>query len=434
MRNLTKAIALVILLTSTAFGVLAQKKAKIIDSSAKKKPAWVNTLVKDYIIVTASSNTLEDAQEKALAKVKERIISSVAENIQTESEYFRSETVHNNDADFKEKFETATKTRAADIPFIKGISLSKVDAFYWEKESFKDNIKFYYHIKYPFNAAQLKKLIYEFEKADQELTDRLNSLLKKAENIESLEMMSQTEKELQALSDGFLDVDPRKDKANVGIAKLKDMMKNFSIETVSSTLGEIHVVLKVGEQTITTARKPKVTSNCAKIVEVKSKTPEWIIKYNYDECYDDPDNSVNIIFRSAYGKAKNEYFFNINADKIDIFVNDDINISGGEDNGIEIKNATGTISLTSKYDSGFTIEKIILNFGKEAPIIIDNINQTYTGKGKHTLSFTIPQSLNKDIYNSRSYDMIKGSIHYKSVKTGEKSIYKMFNQNITTSW
>jgi len=30
--------------------------------------------------------------------------------------------------------------------------------------------------------------------------------------------------------------------------------------------------------------------------------------------------------------------------------------------------------------------------------------------------------------------MIKGSIQYKSVKTGETSIYKMYNQDITTSW
>ncbi|MBI9069714.1 MAG: hypothetical protein JEZ09_20625 [Salinivirgaceae bacterium] len=412
----------------------AQKKPRIIEESSKKKPEWVNGLVKDFVIVVASSPTLDDAQQKALAKVKEQIISSVAENIQSTSEYLRSETVKNDDSDFAESFKTATKTRAADIPFVKGIALSKVDEFYWEKESYQDNIKYYYHVKYPFSRIQLEKLIKEYEKADQALTDQLEGILGKIDALDNLEEMSQTEKELEALAQGFIDVDPRLDQANVGIAKLKDMMKNFSIETVNNTLGEIRMILKIGEKTLTTSRKPSVSSNCAKIIDVKSKTPEWIITYSYEECYEDPDNVIKVTFKSSFGKASNEYAFNINAEKIDIFVNNDINLNGGTDNGTEIENAKGIMSITSKYDSPFIVEKIILKFGDEAPIIIDGINQNFTGSGKHDLEFTINQAISKENYSAKKYDMIKGTIHYKSVKTGEKSIYKMFNQTITTAW
>lgn len=428
-------IVLAILIGFVSF-IQPVQAQKVADKSSKK-PSWVNALVKEYIIVVASSPTLDDAQQKALAKVKEQIISSVAENIQTSSEYFRSENVKNNNTDFSESFQTATKTRAADIPFVKGISLSKVDAFYWEKvvvDKKTKKYKYYYHIKYPFSRTQLLVLIREFEKADKALTAQLEGLLNKIDAMNSLEEMGQTVKELEALAAGFIDVDPRRDKANVGIAKLKEMLRSFSIETVNNTLGEIRLTLKVGEKTVTTARKPKVKSNCAKITDVRSKKPEWIIKYTYDECYDDPDNVIKVEFKSSYGSAKNEYSFNINADKIDIFVNNDINISGGNASDSVVTDAKCHISITSKYASAFEVKKVILKFGKEPPIIIDNINQTYEGEGKHDIDFIINKELAKSTYSATKYPMIKGTIEYKSVKSGEQSIYKMYNQKITTAW
>ncbi len=432
-----KSIIVIAILIGFISFIQPTQAQKVVEESSKKKPSWVNSLVKEYIIVVASSPTLDDAQQKALAKVKEQIISSVAENIQTSSEYFRSENVKNNNTDFSESFQTATKTRAADIPFVKGISLSKVEAFYWEKvelDKKAKKYKYYYHIKYPFSRTQLLVLIREFEKADKALTMQLEGLLNKIDGLNSVEMMSQTVKELKALADGFIDVDPRKDKANVGIAKLKSMLKNVSIETVNSTLGEIRLTLKLGDKTVITSRKPKVRSNCAKITDVSNKKPEWLITYTYDECYDDPDNVIKVEFKNPYGKAENEYFFNINAEKIDIFVNNDINISGENSSDSVVTGAKCHISITSKYETAFEVKKVILNFGKEAPIIIDNINQTFNGKGKHDIDFIISQELSKSVYSAKTYPMIKGTIEYKSVKSGEQSIYKMYNQKITTSW
>ena len=124
MRKILIALALLV-----GFGMVNQtyaQKAKVLEHQPKKKPAWVNTLVKDYIIVVASSNTLEDAQEKALIKVKEHIISSVADNISSTSEYILTEDTKSGDMSITENYKVATKTRAADIPFIKVISVNQV--------------------------------------------------------------------------------------------------------------------------------------------------------------------------------------------------------------------------------------------------------------------------------------------------------------------
>ncbi|MGD9992176.1 MAG: hypothetical protein AB7S69_02660 [Salinivirgaceae bacterium] len=434
MKSIIMLFALMFSLTVATVNECQAQKRKVKESSERKQPDWVNGLEKGYVIAVASSTGLEDAQQKCLAKVKEQIISSVAENIQTSSEYFRSEQTQNNNSQYAESFQTATKTRAADIPYIKGISLTNVEAFYWEQVEEPAGLKYYYHMKYPFSQAQLKMLIMEFEKADRALTEQLEGLLAKIDVMESLEEMSQTEKELKALSEGFIDVDPRRDKANVGIAKLKDMMKNVSVETINNTLGEVRMSLRIGDRVVTTSRKPKVRSNCAKITDVRNKGREWVVSYSYDECYEDPENSIVAEFLTAYGKASSTFYFNINADKIDIFVNNDINLSGGNDLGTEIEGVNCNIPLTSKYATPFVIEKVILNFGNEAPVIIDNLNQEFSGEGKHDLNLQINQALAKDVYTAKKYSMIKGTIHYKSVKTGEKSIYKMYNQDITTSW
>ncbi len=422
MKNLLIILA-VVLGVGAGHTVQAQKKPKVLDKSQKKQPAWVNGLESGYIITVASSSGLEDAQQKALAKVKEQIISSVAENIQSESEYFRSEVIKDNDATFAESMKTATKTRAADIPFIKGISLSKVDEYYWEKVSDNSGTKYYYHIKYPFSRIDLQKLIREYEKMDQELTDRLEAAILKVDETNSVEEYNKIIKELQALEEGFIDVDPRKNKAQAAIATTSQMMRDISIETVSTTLGEIRVRLVNGEKTVVTTRKPTVKSNCARIVEVKSKSPEWVISYTYDECYDDPGNKIFVEFKNPYGKANQEFFFNVNDEKIAIFVNNDINFTSDKI----------VIPITSKYGSPFVIEKVIFNFGKEAPLIYEGLNQKFEGEGKHELSLPTGD-IDQAVYAAGKYNMIKGTIHYKSVKTGEGSIYKMYNQKITTAW
>jgi len=418
-------LALLLILGVSYSSTIQAQKTKTLSSSSKKKPDWCGGVANGFVITIASSDSQEDAQQKALAKVKEQIISSVAENIQTSSEYNRSESMTNTSSEYQESFKTATKTRAADIPFMKGISITNVSEFYWEQVGTKTSSIYYYHLKYPFSKDQLRKLVLEYEKADKKLTDQLNGLVNKIPTLESVEVMSQTIKELTALAEGFIDVDPRRDEANVAIAKIKDILKNVSIETVSATLGEIRVSLRVGDRVVSTTRKPKVKSNCAKITSIKSSGLEWIITYNYDECYEDPDNVVKVTFQNGYGKTTNDYFFDVNAEKIAIFVNNDINISG---------EGNCHISITSKYESAFIIEKVILNFGAEAPLIVENINKTFEGKGNHDLDIILSDAIDKEVYSAKKYAMIKGTIHYKSSKSGEKSVYKMFNQNITTAW
>ncbi len=423
-------VALTLLL---GFGLVSQtyaQKAKVLEHQPKKKPAWVNSLVKDYIIVVASGSTLEDAQERAILKVKEHIISSVADNISSTSEYTLTEDTKSGDMSITENYKVATKTRAADIPFIKGISVNQVEEYYWEKVSEKGGITFYYHIKYPFTEFQLKKLIMEYERADRELTQQLEGFLARIDDAESIEELNQLSNIIKALSTSFIDVDNRKTKCNVAVSKISQMIKNVSIEAVGTSLGEIRFSLYTNGRIIKTSTTPKVKSNCAKINDIKPDGDEWVVKYSVDECYDDPDNKITV----RCGSASKDFWFNVKENSVEIFVNADINLTGGTDNGETIEGCRCAIPVVSKYDSPFVIEKVVLNFGNEAPIIIENIGQKFSGKGNHDLTLTIDKQLDKSVYTQKKYPTVKGTIFYKAVNSNESNAYRLYNQKITTDW
>lgn len=428
MKKILIALALLV-----GFGMVNQtyaQKAKVLEHQPKKKPAWVNTLVKDYIIVVASSNTLEDAQEKALIKVKEHIISSIADNISSTSEYTLTEDTKSGDMSITENYKVVTKTRAADIPFIKGISVNQVEEYYWEKVSEKGKITFYYHMKYPFTEFQLKKLIMEYERADRELTQQLEGFLARIDDAESIEELNQLSTEIKALSKSFIDVDNRKTKCNVAVSKILQMIKNVSIEAVGTSLGEIRFSLYTNGRIIKTSTTPKVKSNCAKINDIKPDGNEWVVKYSIDECYDDPDNKITV----RCGSASKDFWFNVKENSVEIFVNADINLTGGTDNGETIEGCNCFIPVVSKYDSPFVIEKVVLNFGNESPIIIENIGQRFSGKGNHDLNLTISKQLDKSVYSQKKYPMVKGTIFYKAVSSNENNAYRIYNNRITTEW
>ena len=65
--------------------VACMAQIRVVEKSGRQ-PSWVNGLEKDYIIVVGTAGNIQDAQQNALNMVKERIVSSVAENVQTSSE------------------------------------------------------------------------------------------------------------------------------------------------------------------------------------------------------------------------------------------------------------------------------------------------------------------------------------------------------------
>ena len=152
-RQLFLTAALLFSLTST---VSAQ--FKVVDKSSKKAPAWYQQMVADYLIVSAHEPTLEEAQAACLQEVKKQIIQAVAQNITfSESSNLNQKLEGEEITEFVDTYSSTTDVKAATVPFVQGISLSKVEEYYWEKLQDKKTKEVYYNcsIKYPFTQLEL---------------------------------------------------------------------------------------------------------------------------------------------------------------------------------------------------------------------------------------------------------------------------------------
>jgi hypothetical protein len=408
---------------------------KILESSGKQ-PKWVNGLEKDYIIVVGSSENMQDAQQNALNMVKERIVASVAENVQTSSEMKLEQATVNNITVYLENFASSTKTTSGPVPFLQGISLSKVQEYYWEKTENKSTraILYNYHLKYPFPASELWELVNEFKKRDIEMTSQLDQLVDLVDKVKSVEEIEKNIGELKILADYFMDA--RKEKANLGITRYNNLFKGIELVELESGLGELKYALRLGDRFIETTRKPQVKSDCAKITGSINNKDHHLIKYDYNNCAEDPENHILVTFRFGNSNVQKPFYFDITADKAAIFVSEPFHFIATSRGSSTIDNSSVDLTIISKYQAPFTINKVVLEWPGQPPVIVDNINQSFAGKGNHSLSITVnqPLSIEETSTAGKRISMLSGYIHFTSDVKGEKKTYRIYNHNYTTNW
>ncbi|MEI6049001.1 MAG: hypothetical protein WCS03_08905 [Bacteroidota bacterium] len=418
------------------FGPVAFTQQKVVDKSGRK-PDWVNGVEKDFIIVSGSGATINDAQNSALMIIKERIVSSVADNVKATSTMQTEETNTNKSVhSFFEKYTSQVTSQSGKVPYLQGISLSNANEFYWEKLSEKkiNRVYYEYHIKYPFPEFELKKLVSDFRFRDKELTDNLNRIEEEVETVTSIEQIESNLDELKALQDAFIDA--RLDKVNTVSARYRGLFKAVELTEIENSLGLLKFTLRLNDRIISTVKKPTVTSECARINGTKNNVTDWEISYNYDNCYEDPENNIAISFRFGNVAVSKKFYFDVAANKASIFVSEAIQFVKVTDDAENILSSDCIITAVSKYDSPVIIQKVTLEIKGTAPIILEDINQSFSGKGNHALKLSVSNTMAKQITTSagKSNPVLSGSIQYKNQATGENLTYRIYNQKYSTSW
>jgi len=428
-----KYLLLVVALIATTGISLSQDK--VIQKSGKQ-PKWVNSLEKDYIITVGRGATSQEAQQNALTMVKERIVSSVAENVKSKTEIKKEEANYNNNISvFLEKFASQTTTESGKVPFLQGISLSKVEEFYWEKLQRKDKGEyFYYHIKYPFPEFELQKLVSDYKMRDSQLTKQLEDLVAQSESVESVEQIEKNIGELKVLTEYFMD--GHKNQAELGITRYMSLLASIELVEVESNLGELKYLLRLGTKTISTVKKPITKSECARITSTINNQDHWVIKYDYANCYEDPENNILVKYRFGNADVQKKFYFDISANKASIFVNEPFHFTATTKGESTVDASMLDMTVVSKYNTPFTIEKVIIEFKGLTPVVIEGVNQSFTGKGNHNLKLNISQAIKMAETSSigKNLSFLSGYIHFKSNATGEVKTYRIFNHSYTTDW
>lgn len=268
-----------------------------------KKPEWARQLVETgYIITQGDAATLGEAQQKAVLLVKQEIVRSVAEHVISAS----TRSMQEQGMNVTELYTQSITAKANKVPFLQGISVSKVEDSYWEKLRDKPGRKeFYrYYVKYPFSAAQLGKLVAEFREEDQKITQRISELETSLEQVESVEQIDAAVDELESLALSL--EDNRKEKAALLRSRFRALYESIMVVEVEHTLGQIAYKLMLGERPVKTSRKPQVKSDCATITQTVVGSA-CSITYRYDGCYADVENFIAVQHRFGHKNVLHKF-------------------------------------------------------------------------------------------------------------------------------
>jgi len=266
----------------------------------------------------------------------------------------------------------------------------------------------------------------DFKLRDRELTKQLEDLLGQADTVSSVEQIEKNIGELKVLTDYFMD--GRKDQANLGITSYRSLLSSIELVEVESGLGELKYALRLGTRTISTVKKPITKSECARVTSTINNQSYWLVKYDFANCYEDPENNILVKYRFGNADVQKKFYFDISANKASIFVKDPFSFTAISKGDGTVDGAMLDMTVISKYDAPFTIEKVVIEWKGIPPSTIDGINQSFTGKGNHSLKLNISQSIKIEGTSSagKTLSLLSGYIHYRSNATGEVKTYRIY--------
>lgn len=287
----------------------AGAQTKVIERSAKKLPAWMNTAVDDYLIVSVTANSLAEAQAKVVDEITERIIRAVASNVTVEQKSVLSEVNVNGNIDSKDDFRRISKIRSANLPFLKGISSAKIEDIYWQKVQDKATKRehYDYSAKYPFSREEQRRLIAEFETLDAGKVAQYKALERKINEIEAVEEIKNAVTELDALYGYFFD--------EVRLNQVKGLKERYlhlyDALSVAGTFleeGRFQCQLLLDGNPVRVSVAPKVSSNCAAQIAVRPSEGRFVITYDAVDCLPEEENFLHIQFRIAGKKLEHKAY------------------------------------------------------------------------------------------------------------------------------
>ncbi len=315
------AVAIIALLhTST---VVAQNREKVVERNPRKMPEWVYSTGGGQFVSTKRAATIDEAREMCLADIKAQIISAVAENIQAEISFeTRERTLEDGTMAYSDDFKQELASSSVVLPFVSGISLSKATGFYYEKIQNKDTKEYSYNysVLYPFSDAELYMLISDFNDLDRSKVAILNSRTEElaTSEITSTNQIEAAVKELESLLNYFFDTE-RKERTEALIESYEELYSRISIGLVESSAGEFSYNLLLDGNVITTPLKPRITSNCALAIAVKTGGGATInVSYDNEGCIDDEANYFDISYLFPNSPLRERIFPVMTDQKIEV--------------------------------------------------------------------------------------------------------------------
>lgn len=292
-------IAAALLISILAFAGSSDYKIK--NSSARNMPKWVNSIEKEYLIVSSTASSIEDAKLSVLESLKQQIAESVASRIVAETQLNRTDIDVNGKYAYAQELKTNINSQTAKLPFMSEISLSKASQFYWEERYYKKagKTEFFYAVKYPFTEFEMKKLVMDFQLHEKKLNNRLSEFENNIVKIASIEDIDKAIVDMNAFLNEFLKADPRYSKVESIINNYRKHYDYIVIDAYQAKKGEIVATMLLDGKPLSTQQKPVLKSNCASQLKPSIQGNVLSIKYDDSGCYDEDENYIDIRYRTG---------------------------------------------------------------------------------------------------------------------------------------
>lgn len=414
--------------------LLCYGQLKVVERSEKKTPAWVGASGEDFVTSNGVGKTLDEAKNLAMDEVKKQILESVALNISSvsSSEINQVSGQGGEISQFSDEFKSKFAIQAAKLPFIKGISANKIDAFYWEKREDKRNgvVEYGYSIRYPYTKGEQMAMVREFEKLDASMVAKLVGIENLIDTFITTEQLDGALGEIPALMNYFFDeVRLERTKATKNaISRQYEYIKPM-IGMVKK--GKANSVLTIGERVITTTQKPTIKSNCATEINYKIEDGNVVIDFNEDGCVDSEDNFIEIGYRFGGKIVKERVFFDVNSENLQATVQGDVRF---DFNKTEIKDSLAGVKVSftiAVNNVSAELEAVTFNIpGISEPIVIKGCDVAFNGSGVYPIEIANDNNYRSVIYKNE-LPMVKGVLYLRNKANGALQSVRVTNKFTT---
>lgn len=380
----------VILLLTLLVYLAAYADVKILERSAKKAPDWITGAAEGYLVAFVEAPDIAQARSRAEQDIAAQIAMAVARNVEASYRNTSSETVTDNDVDSHDEYSSVIAVQGANLPFLKGISLSNAEDIYWVKVQDKSNKSVYYqyYVKYPFFRQHLSSLMREFEEYDAAKEAELQELESGVDNVGSLDAINSGIGQLKALGQYFFD-SVRKQRVSSLLSRYQALTKQVVMNGNFTDSRTLVVSLSLNGHPFRASAPGKASSNCATDLQINlTGDGTYRVTFNGDYCLDDEENYIE--FNTAVGsnRLKGRYIIP-SADKAPVSApvivpTGTILLTAGEIDGEDrtVSDITVRISLDNKSGMTFGVKSIELHVPTlRIPVVIDNIDVVFSSKG-----------------------------------------------------
>lgn len=411
---------------------VATAQLHVVQKSAKKTPAWVNATEQEYIITSAIAADAETAKNQCMDNVRKYVIDAVAQNVKSASTTnINQETVDNRIVKFLDTYSYTAQTQSANVPFLTGISESKVEASYWEKREDKTTkeVSYQYSIKYPFPSLELKKLVHQFRTTDDEMSAQLDALEEQFTQVESVAQIDKAISDLASLQNYFFD-DVRKDKARKLQRSYRQLYGEITLHEVNNRLGCYLFDFQLNGRPVVVNARPVVKSETLSQLRAEPQEDKWAVFYSAETCDPSEENSAKITFKVGDKTLTHTFYIDPRGDEAKVTIVGEMMLTAKTVSDSLLSGITVRVEVSAERD--YKLSTLVLHVpGLGMPIVMSDLDKA-VAKGSQLLAVEYNDNVEVLERLNRLTTVVQGSVEVKD-ETGF-SRQKEFSVPARANW